>query len=153
MKPATALLLLALVACNPYKSLRSDHVALAGAGDLSLKVPKGYKEARTDTEAGGRVVRTYHYVDGTVFYVAVVPQGGDLQPIDHSTHVPGRSSVGDTLFKERSQTGRYWREDRKGLLRVGYVNVNEGKPEAVFDSAVNFVKWVRGAQFLPPGRR
>jgi hypothetical protein len=139
MKPAIVLGILALVACNPYKSLRSDRVSLPAAGELALKVPKGYRDARTDTEAGGRVVRSYQYSDGAVFYVAFLPSGGDLQPIDHSLHVPGFSSVGDTLFKERSGSGRYWREDRKGLLRAGYVNVDEGKQEALFDSAVNFI--------------
>jgi hypothetical protein len=140
MKPALLLTVLALCACNPYRSLHTDRVNLTGAGNLTLKVPKGYKEARTDNEVGGRVVRSYQYGDGTVFYVAYVPLGGDLQPIDHSMHVPGRSSVGDTLFKEKGGQGRYWREDRKGILRAGYVNVDEGKREAIFDSAVNYVR-------------
>jgi hypothetical protein len=143
MKPVLLLAVLALCACNPYKSLRTDRVSFSGTGNLSLRVPKGYKEARTESEAGGRVVRTYQYGDGTVFYVAFVPLGGDLQPIDHSVHVAALSSVGDTLFKERAGTGRYWREDRKGMLRVGYINVDEGKHEALFDSAVNFVGAIR----------
>ncbi|RYZ21274.1 MAG: hypothetical protein EOO16_13605 [Chitinophagaceae bacterium] len=141
MKPAALLPILALCACNPYRQLRSDHVSLP-AGELNLKVPKGYKEARTDKEAGGRVVRSYHYGDGTVFYVAYVPDHGDVQPIDYAQHVPAFSSVGDTLFKDRGGADRYWREDRKGLLRAGYVNVPEGRPEIVFDSAVNFVRRV-----------
>jgi hypothetical protein len=67
MKPIHVLAVLALCACNPYKSLRTDRVSFSGAGNLSLKVPKGYKEARTESEAGGRVVRTYQYGEGTVF--------------------------------------------------------------------------------------
>ncbi|TCJ14398.1 hypothetical protein EPD60_10425 [Flaviaesturariibacter flavus] len=142
MKQAVLPVVFCLLACNPYKALRSDRVSLPAAGELSLRVPKGFREARTDNEAGGRVVRSYHYNDGTVFYVAYVPDRGDLQPIDHAVHVPGFSSVGDTLFKELGAFERYWREDRKGLLRAGYVNVSKGKPEVLFDSAVNYIRRV-----------
>ncbi|TCZ73691.1 hypothetical protein [Flaviaesturariibacter aridisoli] len=136
-----------LVACNPYKALRpatADFAAGQGPAALSYKVPKGWKNVRSETDSAGRPVKLYDYGGGTVFYVAYAPKGGNIQPIPRDRHVPRLLPSGDTLYKEQSeQTGRIWREDVKGALRAGYINVKEGTSEALFDSAVNSVKAFR----------
>ena len=146
MKRAAPFLFL-LLACNPYKALRpaeADFSAAQGPGNFSFRVPKGWKSVRAETDSAGRPVRLYDYGGGTVFYVAYAPMGGYIQPIPHDRHIAKLLPSGDTLYKEQSDaSGRLWREDIKGTLRAGYINVKEGKAEALFDSAVNSVKAFR----------
>lgn len=133
-----------LFACSPYKALRTQHTDLGVVNGLSYKVPKGWKHVQTTTDSAGRPVRLYDYGGGTVFYLAYAPAGGDIQPIPRERHVPKLLPSGDTLYKEESETsGRIWREDKKGALRAGYINVQEGAQEALFDSAVNSVRIIR----------
>jgi len=146
MKQTLLLLLLAAAACNPYKALRSDqfaYLSAQGNNGVALRVPKGYSERQDAADSLGRQVRLYRYRDGSFFYVAYAPQGGDIQPIDRDDHVPQLSPVGDTLYKQQVRNRRWWREDKKGLLRAGYILVPEGDKVALFDSAVNFVRRVR----------
>ncbi|RYY92577.1 MAG: hypothetical protein EOO11_21105 [Chitinophagaceae bacterium] len=137
---------LLLLACNPYRALRHSEADFATAKGPSLdyKVPKGWKHVRAETDSAGHSVRVYEYGGGTVFYVAYAPGGGTVQPIPRDRHVPKMLPTADTSFKEQSDgTTRLWREDVKGILRAGYINVAEGKPEALFDSAVNSVRIIR----------
>ncbi|RYY39544.1 MAG: hypothetical protein EOO08_09555 [Chitinophagaceae bacterium] len=147
MKRFAPCFLFLLFACNPYKAMRSasaDFTSAQGPAGLSFLVPKGWKGVRNETDSAGRAVRFFEYAGGTVFYVAYAPKGGDIQPIPRDSHVPRLMRTGDTLYKEQSsRTGRVWREDKKGALRAGYINVSEGKSEALFDSAVNSVRAIR----------
>ncbi|GAB4094233.1 hypothetical protein [Flaviaesturariibacter terrae] len=140
-------LCLLLLACNPYKAMRpsrADFSTATGPLGISFRVPKGWRSVRNETDSAGRLVKFYEYGGGTVFYVAYAPQGGNIQPIPRERHVPKLLPSGDTLYKEESgATSRIWREDIKGLLRAGYINVTEGKREALFDSAVNSVRAIR----------
>ncbi|RYY85882.1 MAG: hypothetical protein EOO15_15870 [Chitinophagaceae bacterium] len=139
--------LFVLIACNPYKALRpasADFASAQGPAGIRFQVPKGWKKVRSETDSAGRLVQLYDYGSGTVFYVAYAPKGGTIQPIPRDRHVPKLLPSGDTLYKEQADaSGRIWREDMKGRLRAGYFNVNEGKSEALFDSAVNSVRAIR----------
>ncbi|RYY96051.1 MAG: hypothetical protein EOO11_14415 [Chitinophagaceae bacterium] len=129
------------LACSPYRALRPASFTYTGAGGLRsvpLKVPRGWKATHDVPTADGAQCRFYRYRDSSVFYVAFLPSGGDLQPIDRSEHLPKLRPNGDTSYKQQAGD-LYWREDKKGVLRAGYLNVPEGKPEMRFDSAVNFV--------------
>jgi hypothetical protein len=146
MKSLPVFLVLLLLACNPYKSMRAERFDFAsekGPVGGNIKVPKGWKAVRNETDTAGRLVRLYDYSNGTVFYVAWAPKGGDIQPIPREHHIPKLLPSGDTIYKEMGASGRIWREDKKGFVRAGYINVAEGKAEALFDSAVNSVKAIR----------
>ncbi|GAA4336448.1 hypothetical protein [Flaviaesturariibacter amylovorans] len=146
MRYLISLLLLLCVACSPYRGMRRASFTYTAGGSsktVPMKVPRGWRDVRSEAGAEGAQSRVYRYRDGSVFYVQYAPSGGDVQPIDRAAHIPSLRANGDTSYKQ--QTGeRYWREDKKGLLRAGYINVPEGTPEMRFDSAVNSVKRVNG---------
>ncbi len=99
-------------------------------------VPKGFRTAKNGTDSSGSGV-LFDY-GKSIFYVAyVIDTSLRTEFVDPEVNIPLPHPLGGSIYKGLSQSG-FWREIRRGNLRVGYQNVSKSG-EFAFDSASNYV--------------
>ena len=145
-----AFLSFSLVSCSLLSKYRKTAFTYTSGGksfSIPILVPKGYTRERTEVDSSGNTRLEYFYGGKTYFYVAHLEDTTALLlPIAEDANIPHVSRTGALIYKGQDAEQLFWREIRKGDLRVGYRYVPVSR-EARFDSATNF------AAFRPLGRK
>jgi hypothetical protein len=146
MKKFTTILFLWVVlnSCFLSKYKRTNFTYSEGSQSYSIPivVPKGFAKERTEVDSSGNTILSYFYekkAGKAFFYIAhMVDSSTQLQPIIEEEHIPQVRLGTETLvYKGLDKENLYWREVRKGELRVGYHSVPKHL-ESRFDSATNY---------------
>ncbi len=141
MKYFYLLLLLACQSCFLFPKFRKDQINFTENGlqkNYRVVVPKGYNQKEKITGATGNQEIYYHYPGGAVLYFAhVTDTAYQYQPINYQVNMP--KELYHALFYKGidSTYSYYWRENRVGDYKIGYIKAAAGD-EWRFDSALNY---------------
>ena len=112
---------------------------------LVFSIPGGYESETHNRDENGMLVRTFHYKDGSEFFIACKDQEtSPVITVKHSTSTTAEltSSLGEE-GTGKNQNGTTWRRTIRDCFIIGYDFV---KPDSakLFDQAIQSLKLRRG---------
>jgi hypothetical protein len=132
------IVLIFLFACSPYRGMQKRSISVDGS-NYSILIPKHYKRSEQKKDELGNMVQFYYYDDGAYLFFAK-RAAGTMFPVDTSLNIGKEQLPGGLYYKMVNDKNKLSRDVLVKEFWYGYRNAEAGKQEALFDSAMNYVR-------------
>jgi hypothetical protein len=132
------IILIFLFACSPYRGMQKKSIDVEGS-QYHILLPKHYQRSEQKKDELGNMVQFYYYDDGAYLFFAK-RAAGSVFPIDTSLNIGKEQLHGGLYYKMIDDKDQLSRDVMVKDYWFGYRHAEAGKQEALFDSAMNYVR-------------